>query len=518
MLRKSAPSGAAGWPLAISAFLLVLGASVHLFLGHAGASSASVHRLGHDDAYISYRYAENLAAGHGLVFNPGEEAVEGYSNLLYVLLAAVVSLAVGRDGLHHALCGFNLLVLLGALWLFHRHVRRRLGAWPAGGAAVVFALTPAFWAWTASGLETVVVLALQIALWAVVDELESGETRSRLTALAAVHVLAVLTRADGFVLPAVTVAYFLLHRNVRLAWRAALPVAPVVALHFVWRLAYYGELLPNTYYAKVAGPLSQRLASALGQLYELALTQGLIVFLLALGGLLVAGLRSRRVPFGVFLPLSILAYWVWVGGDHFGERFLLVVYPLGLVALLELFAARLGRVRLVLLLLAVLLIQTRPLADDPRFAYSRDRYDGWITLGRHLGEHFPGRRLAVGAAGKIPYFSGLPTIDMRGLNDRHIAHLEVGRFANPGHDKTDLSYVLERRPDLIAAWIGPDFDMSLELEREVYLGAGYRLCLLVNVSRASRAENVIDVHGLPEARRRELIRQGYRFGVLERAR
>ena len=34
-----------------------------------------------DDAYISFRYAENLALGHGLTFNRGEVPVEGFSNL-----------------------------------------------------------------------------------------------------------------------------------------------------------------------------------------------------------------------------------------------------------------------------------------------------------------------------------------------------------------------------------------------------------------------------------------------------
>jgi hypothetical protein len=47
----------------------------------------SGHARGSDDAYISYRYARNLSRGLGLVFNPGEK-VEGYSNLLYVLLVS----------------------------------------------------------------------------------------------------------------------------------------------------------------------------------------------------------------------------------------------------------------------------------------------------------------------------------------------------------------------------------------------------------------------------------------------
>ena len=43
-----------------------------------------------DDSYISFRYAENLADGHGLRFNQGEQPVEGYSNFLWILLCALV--------------------------------------------------------------------------------------------------------------------------------------------------------------------------------------------------------------------------------------------------------------------------------------------------------------------------------------------------------------------------------------------------------------------------------------------
>src|SRR4051812_9761658 len=44
-----------------------------------------------DDAYITYRYAENLAAGKGLVFNAAAQPVEGYSNLSWIILLAGLS-------------------------------------------------------------------------------------------------------------------------------------------------------------------------------------------------------------------------------------------------------------------------------------------------------------------------------------------------------------------------------------------------------------------------------------------
>src|ERR1043165_1516945 len=46
-----------------------------------------------DDAMISMRYGRNLAEGHGLVWNPGQPPVEGYSNLLWTLWMALLHLA-----------------------------------------------------------------------------------------------------------------------------------------------------------------------------------------------------------------------------------------------------------------------------------------------------------------------------------------------------------------------------------------------------------------------------------------
>ncbi len=46
-----------------------------------------------DDAFISFRFARNLAAGLGLLYNPGLAPVEGYSNLLWVLWLALFEVA-----------------------------------------------------------------------------------------------------------------------------------------------------------------------------------------------------------------------------------------------------------------------------------------------------------------------------------------------------------------------------------------------------------------------------------------
>src|SRR5215468_3827839 len=66
---------------------LALLGTLGLLLWHA-----AVYWFLTDDGYISFRYARNLAHGHGLVFNPGHERVEGYTNLLWVLILAAGNL------------------------------------------------------------------------------------------------------------------------------------------------------------------------------------------------------------------------------------------------------------------------------------------------------------------------------------------------------------------------------------------------------------------------------------------
>ncbi len=60
--------------------------SVCLVTGLAAALAISAvileRHLIFDDAFISYRYARNLADGFGLVWNLGEAPVEGFTNLL----------------------------------------------------------------------------------------------------------------------------------------------------------------------------------------------------------------------------------------------------------------------------------------------------------------------------------------------------------------------------------------------------------------------------------------------------
>jgi hypothetical protein len=62
----------------------------------------------------------------------------------------------------------------------------------------------------------------------------------------------------------------------------------------------------------------------------------------------------------------------------------------------------------------------------------------------------PGSLIALGEAGLVPYYTKLPTLDLIGLTDKHIARRE-GAI----HTKFDADYVFARNPDyffLLAQW------------------------------------------------------------------
>jgi len=501
----------------------------------AGCVVVTFHhqQWGYDDAYISYRYAAHWAAGEGLVFNPGER-VEGFSNLLYVLLMGLGLVVLPTDRIYAFSVALNVLCLVAAVAIHLAGVRRRSGREVAFASGVLVAFSPLLWLAAWSGMETCLVLLLFVAACEAVDAAEAGRSAA-LAPLAGLLVLTVLVRADGFVMAGIAVAHLGLHAFARGRWRpvciAAAAVAVSVAGLFAFRLAYYGEWLPNTYYAKVSGSLVQRLHYA-GRL--IATFEPLWPYLLAIGfAASAAAWRSLRrlgdgrialasIPFEPFFCLVWLGYWFWVGGDVFGMRFLLIFVPVGAAILAGLAVPRLRtagrgqRVAGALVALGLVLLPFRGL-DLVR---ERTRYDPWETLGYFLGSQHPGALLAVDAAGKIPFYSRLVSIDMYGLSDATIARRELD-FVAPGHSKYDVAYVLSRQPDLIAAWIQPappHLDLGLSYAR--YSAAGYRLAYLLYTPPVLPGDTglspVVSLAGLSPAEVVSFWRRGYRYGVLVR--
>ena len=292
-----------------------------------------------DDAFISFRYTRNLLEGHGLVFNPGEY-VEGYTNFLWILELAAIWGVFGLRPEHAApwlSVAYTIGTVAAMLWWVVRSPslrNRGLVGWMALG---LLCSSATFAVWTSGGgLETrqftffIVAAVVCLSLYA--------NSRAGLLTASFCLAAAELTRPEGLLLAACCFAWFAVQRlvtegrvNARLLRQLVYLVAPfliLVAAHFLFRYSYYGEWLPNTYYAKHVRPWYE---SGFRYLTAAALETGL--YLLLPLALLARRSRWQMHRDGSFaLPLlcvaAHMAYLLPIGGDHFEFRPLDFYWPL----------------------------------------------------------------------------------------------------------------------------------------------------------------------------------------------
>ena len=293
-----------------------------------------------DDAFISFRYARNLRQGHGLVFDPGLDRVEGYTNFLWVVLLA------GCDALGLAPeTAANLLSLAATLGLWGLVVRFTLRFPPPAEKRWLVLVPPLFLAatrsvavWSSGGLETRLFELLALGgLFRLVVEVEAqvGSGRPGRPVAAILLALATLTRPDGLVIAATAFGAAGLYLDARDRLRARVIASWIgvyslpVAIHLLFRRLYYGDWLPNTYYAKVGG----RVWWSMGWTYLGAWALEYAVYLW-LPFIVAAVLHHVRRGSG-FVPLLFLGvaaaqalYLAAVGGDHFEYRPLDLLFPL----------------------------------------------------------------------------------------------------------------------------------------------------------------------------------------------
>lgn len=456
---------------------------------------------GNDDAYISFRYSKNLVEGHGLVYNPGEERVEGYSNFLYTLLIAGGIALGGVQWTYQYALWINLLA--GVLLLILIGRSRYLGLTTKIGAIFLTGITPALAFWAASGLETVPVVMVQVGIVLLVEEIcRRGVQKKTVIMLGALCAVSIFLRADGFLIPLLAVLYLAVNRQkVGIGIGAATAVA--MFGQFGWRLWYYGDLMPNTYYAKVSGTLAERLGSAQHVMSIIFWQTGIFVALIVLATgagwhLWKKGGWAQKIPFRFWFFGAWLGYWIYVGGDIYHERFLVVLFPLAWITLCQ--AIRWGlnnspkpklilQIGVIAGMLLVVVVTPRWITYEKQ---AETNSVGWRFVGEILKLSPEDSSVAVDAAGKIAFFSGLKTIDMHGLNDKHIGRLPVrdGEFVL-GHAKTDWDYVMSQQPTFITSWMKVsefgDFNSDQitiagkSLTR--YEECGYKLHKLANATR-----------------------------------
>ncbi len=338
-----------------------------------------------DDAYISFRYISNSMLGYGYVWNtPPFLPVEGYTNFLWMLLLEGVWRLTGivpPDFVNDItfLFSFATLVLIALMGLrmeWNNSLRRWKNLFIAL-LLLAIVTNRTFLAWTSSGLETAMFNCLLIAWICCALFLRSNEWRW-LLALSSLSTLMALTRPDGllFILLTLLAASLLIMREN--GWRriqSILSLTPliIVLIHLVWRKRFYGEWLPNSYYAKSTGIW---LESGIQYFFSFVLEYALwfwvglfVIFLFVrirrsgsgvrdwinrmrsgdlatLGGTIV--LSSLLIHFGYYTFL--------IGGDHFEYRVYSHLIPLIFLSFLWMLNSLSLKTRTALLLLCCFIL------------------------------------------------------------------------------------------------------------------------------------------------------------------
>ena len=467
------------------------------------AIAAWLVRFVQDDAFITYRYARNLARGEGLVFNAGEE-VEGYTNFLWTLLHAIPEKFGWSSPVFSQVVGIALMIATVAVTL--RFARRLFGS-EAFAFLVALALLAnmTFLTYATGGLETMQQTLLVVSVAALLLPAPGTRGAADIASWTARRVgagvligVAVLTRLDSVVLLGTWVLVHLIQqwRNEERSDERAralgaallqigLPAAVIAVPWFAWKLAYYGHLLPNTFYAKSAG------SPVIPVLYGLGYLLSFFVSYAAF--LLIGRFRKYRgellaVP-GVAQLLVVVPVWFLyicaVGGDFMEYRFMVPVLP-ALAMVAAFLVDRFDRRRAQILLVAVLLffsgvhrimptIIPYPVLTFRELSHwPNESTTSWKGKGELLAREFPGGpdvpgqpTLAVAPLGVLPYFADLTTVDMLGLTDPYIARNGYAiEPYYPGHVRmAPVDYLVDREVNLV---LGQPGATDPEPDREAY--------------------------------------------------
>lgn len=441
---------------------------------------AWVNRFVQDDAFIVFRYAANFAHGQGLVYNLGER-VEGYTCFLYALLVGL-GLRLGLEPVRLSFA-IGLVALAGSLLATYRLATRLEADRLFGlGAMALLGANYTFSAYATGGLETSLHALLVTAFLALgCDELLLPTRRiGRRLALSLLAALVAMTRLDSVVLIAPMALALLFTgpehaRGARGGPRATLlralalivPGGLVLAAWLLWKLRFYGALLPNTFYAKVSpGPAIDGGVKYVYRFIASYWLEAPIVFGLWLARDLFGA--SRRAALVLIATLVVwTGYVIWIGGDFMEFRLFVPVMPVLAWLWVRIARALERRARLGWALGAVILLGSLAHA----LVYNREPHldriesvrrlrshlesedQNWIGIGHVLNREFGADTsfaIATTAAGAIPYYSGLRAVDMLGLADRWIGRHGPIASDVPGHRRSaTLDYLIERRVNLV---------------------------------------------------------------------
>jgi len=436
-----------------------------------------------EDAYITFRYSQHLAQGFGIgVWNTTTEPVEGYTPTLWMFgLGAGSAMGLRIETLAKGFGVAALLGLCGLLVSFPRFRDSSRSSWDAllGGDRDVFTIAalsiglylPSCY-YATSGME-----ATSFALLVGLALLVPFCTENALV-IGLIFAALVSMRPEGALVGGI---FAVLHaslarinkRPIGAGIGAFVGLMGAIAALTAFRLAWFGELLPNTYFAKTSGGgdllprfgliyLSDWVAHHLSWVAMLAAASvGLVLSIRR------SGIAKNLAMLSLLLLAGLYIFYVYrVGGDnpaafpwwrhllHIGPVFGLIV-GFGVCTLARNRTARFALAATVIVTTNYQLLGAHhgrmwELARESLASFPSLNHTPYNPFYVWLSEITDTQTVIASAeAGELPFVVDATHIDRLGLNDREIAHR--GRFDPDGpiDSKSDIDSVMRRQPDII---------------------------------------------------------------------
>jgi arabinofuranosyltransferase len=327
-------------------------------------------------------------------------------------------------------------------------------------------------------------------LFAVYYYFKINEKPSNVILLSVFFMIITMTRPEGNMIFALTLLHLTINWKRITDFRFKLLMiislyTVFLILYYGFKYIYYGQLLPNTFYAKGVTDFSMNLLLGLKYL-ALCIGTRFYIFIFVLFIPFRRAFKDFKQSYLILLSFVYVLYLVAVGGDWmFANRFFVPIIPVFYLLSTVGFASAVSKMESALrlsegrknkfvnagavLICSLLFIVTLTFLEYRQLIIKDENYKyemQWSKFGQWLKKNVPPNTvIASGPAGKIPYYSELYTIDMWGLNNDYIAKTKSKRV-QAGHKKFDFDYVLSLDPEFIIGYAGfTDNDMPPRYEK-----------------------------------------------------
>lgn len=370
-----------------------------------------------DDAFITFRYAENLVNGHGLVFNSGGQPVEGYSNFLWLLLLSLLY-KIGLPTLLSAkVVGLVSFLCAGLLWYKHYEHDENQYLWLAGP---LFILSPITVYWGLSGLE--------LGLHALLFSLLYLHIKKQSPIAFLIIPLFILSRPEAIALALLMfVLFFWFQRkeekfNGKFYYISFAIAITLIAALTIFRMSYFGYPLPNTFYAKSHHNLIDGYLELWKMLlYYLPFTLGLIIFL-------INTIKNKFARYDLFIIALVFLAQALISASvdpvqNYFFRYMspfLILIIITLLVVIDKLSKPFVYVSISLGVLALLLPSKRMYDNMVEGNLILDSQMKTVAM---IKEHVdPKAKISISDMGRIPYYTDNFYYDIFGLMSQEIGH------------------------------------------------------------------------------------------------